>query len=214
MKPDANNHADPTRERILDEAERLFAQKGYNAVSVREITTAAGAHVAAVNYHFSSKENLYLEVFRSRWLARAAKVRQPLEELAKQESVTLEQVVRTLAQAFLRGPLTAEERMLHTKLIAREMENRTKAFEVLAQGALKPTLTLGIDLLRRALPAPVDEQRLKLITLSMFAQVLYFNFARPVVSMITGREYEPAFVQEIVDHITRFALHGLEGMAS
>ncbi|MEJ2220434.1 MAG: TetR family transcriptional regulator, partial [Desulfobacterales bacterium] len=62
----ANN--DHTRERILDEAESLFALKGYDAVSVREITGAANCNLAAVNYHFGNKRNLYLEVFRSRWL--------------------------------------------------------------------------------------------------------------------------------------------------
>ena len=71
-----SNQGDPTRERILDQAEILFAQKGYQAVSVREITTAARCNLAAVNYHFGNKENLYLEVFRARWVPRAGRVRE------------------------------------------------------------------------------------------------------------------------------------------
>jgi len=62
------NKTDPTKERILNEAEALFAQKGYHAVSVREITTAAECNLAAINYHFGNKQNLYMEVFRSRWI--------------------------------------------------------------------------------------------------------------------------------------------------
>ena len=61
------NREELTRERILDTAEVLFAQKGFEAVSVREITAAASCNLAGVNYHFGNKENLYLEVFRSRW---------------------------------------------------------------------------------------------------------------------------------------------------
>ena len=56
------NNEDLTKERILDTAEVLFAQKGYQAVGVREITSAAKCNLAAVNYHFGNKENLYLEV--------------------------------------------------------------------------------------------------------------------------------------------------------
>lgn len=61
-----------TRERILDAAERLFMESGYEGTSMRLITGAAGVNLAAVNYHFGSKEALLREVFRRRlaWLNR------------------------------------------------------------------------------------------------------------------------------------------------
>ncbi|MCK6407330.1 MAG: TetR/AcrR family transcriptional regulator [Rhodocyclaceae bacterium] len=59
-----------TRERILDAAERLFMESGYEGTSMRMITGEAGVNLAAVNYHFGSKEALLREVFRRRlnWL--------------------------------------------------------------------------------------------------------------------------------------------------
>ncbi len=59
-----------TRERILDAAERLFMAHGYEGTSMRQITGEAGVNLAAVNYHFGSKETLIQEVFRRRldWL--------------------------------------------------------------------------------------------------------------------------------------------------
>ena len=59
-----------TRERILDAAERLFMAHGYEGNSMRQITGEAGVNLAAVNYHFGSKESLMQEVFRRRldWL--------------------------------------------------------------------------------------------------------------------------------------------------
>ncbi|WP_298393015.1 TetR family transcriptional regulator [uncultured Azonexus sp.] len=59
-----------TRERILDVAERLFMAHGYDGTSMRQITGEAGVNLAAVNYHFGSKESLIQEVFRRRldWL--------------------------------------------------------------------------------------------------------------------------------------------------
>ncbi|HMV06775.1 MAG TPA: TetR/AcrR family transcriptional regulator [Accumulibacter sp.] len=66
-EPRANHD---TRERILDVAERLFMENGYEATSMRLITGAAEVNLAAVNYHFGSKEALLREVFRRRltWL--------------------------------------------------------------------------------------------------------------------------------------------------
>jgi AcrR family transcriptional regulator len=56
----------PAKERLLDAAERLFAQRGYHGVSIRDITDAADADVALVNYHFGSKRALLTRVFERR----------------------------------------------------------------------------------------------------------------------------------------------------
>lgn len=55
-----------TKERILEAAERLFAERGFTATSLRSITAAAGVNLAAVNYHFRSKEALLEAVFTRR----------------------------------------------------------------------------------------------------------------------------------------------------
>jgi AcrR family transcriptional regulator len=55
-----------TRERILGAAEALFARHGFAGASLRQVTSAANVNLAAVNYHFGSKDNLIEEVFRRR----------------------------------------------------------------------------------------------------------------------------------------------------
>jgi AcrR family transcriptional regulator len=55
-----------TRRRILDAAEELFAERGIDGVSLREITAAAGANVAAAHYHFGSKDAVLAELFAER----------------------------------------------------------------------------------------------------------------------------------------------------
>ena len=57
---------DATRGRIFVAAERLFALMGFAEVSVRDITAEAGVNLAAVNYHFGSKDALLFEIFRTR----------------------------------------------------------------------------------------------------------------------------------------------------
>ncbi|MDQ6646763.1 MAG: TetR family transcriptional regulator [Pseudomonadota bacterium] len=66
-KLQAQRHNPPdTRQRLLDAAEWLFIEQGYEAMSLRHITTKAGANLAAVNYHFGSKEALIRELLSQR----------------------------------------------------------------------------------------------------------------------------------------------------
>ncbi|RDI97395.1 TetR/AcrR family transcriptional regulator [Dyella solisilvae] len=58
--------AQSTKERILGAAEELFARHGFEGASLRQLTSAAGVNLAAVNYHFGSKDRLVEEVFRRR----------------------------------------------------------------------------------------------------------------------------------------------------
>ncbi|MDI6749383.1 MAG: TetR/AcrR family transcriptional regulator [Rhodocyclaceae bacterium] len=66
MKNPRENQTVDTRERILDVAERLFMEYGFDGTSMRQITGEAGVNLAAVNYHFGSKEALLQAVFRRR----------------------------------------------------------------------------------------------------------------------------------------------------
>ncbi len=207
-----DNTNDIAKERILDQAEALFAQKGFSAVSVREITSAAKCNLAAVNYHFGSKQNLYLEVFRYRWVPRARRLQEYFRDsLAGQDSPPPRALAQALAEAFLVGPLSDEERNRHYQLMTRELGQPTEAFELVAEQVMRPFFKGVADTLRSAVPEGLGKERLMLNILSMFAMVLYFNFARVAVSRITGREYDSAFKATLVEHIVDFSLKGLEG---
>lgn len=96
-----------TRTAVLDAAERLFAEKGVEGVSIRDITAAAGANLAAVNYHFGSKERLVMEVFARRLepmnRARLARL-DALETAAGPRPVELSRII----EAFVRCSLVTE----------------------------------------------------------------------------------------------------------
>jgi AcrR family transcriptional regulator len=101
LEPELENG--DTKSRIMDAAEGLFAEHGYAAASLREITSQAGANLAAVNYHFQSKEGL-LEAILARHfgpinLERLAAL-SAAEEAAGRKAPDLEAVLR----AFLEPP--------------------------------------------------------------------------------------------------------------
>lgn len=211
--PTAEIHKDKydvTRDRILDEAEELFAHKGFHAVSVREITKAASCNLAAVNYHFGNKQNLYLEVFRQRWLPRAGSVHRYFKDVLKSNgNLSADTLVQALAKAFLDGPLSDEERKRHHLLISGELAQPTDAFEMVVGQALRPLFESLQKDLRSVMPADIKEEQLSLHIFSIFAMVLYFNFARPLISNITGYDDTDDFKNRLIDHIVRFSLNGL-----
>lgn len=204
---------DATRERVLDAAEELFAERGYHGVSVREITNAAGSNLSAINYYFGSKKNLYLEVFRSRWIARARKMQESFRAfLRDHEPLTVEDVVEALARAFLEGPFSDEDRQRHAHLMIREMAKPSEALELVADQVMRPFFSELAGLLGSVSDGDLERESLMLNILSMFATVLYFNFARTAVSRITGRTYDREFKARLVRQITEFSLTGLGGL--
>ena len=204
---------DNTRERLLDQAERLFAMKGFEAVSVREITGAAGSNLAAVNYHFGNKMNLYMQVFRERWVKRTRRIRQSFaRRLADKTTPNIEEVIHAMARAFLDGPLNDEERRYHVMLMQRELAQPTEALKMVVEEVMRPNQEDLAELIRPRLPERVDEERLRLCILSIIGVTIYFTFARPTVSMIINREYDEGFKNMLIEHIASFALNGINAL--
>jgi AcrR family transcriptional regulator len=199
-----------TRDRLLDEAEGLFAQRGYHAVSVREITKAAESNLAAVNYHFGNKQNLYLEVFRSRWLPRASRIQQSFRQSLKNNgNPTPHMVVQSFARAFLEGPMSADERTRHLKLISGELVQPTEAFELVVEQVFRPLFGKLLEDLQKVMPDTIDEKQMVLNVFSILSMVLYFNFARPLITRFVGGGEGNELETRLVDHIVQFSLNGV-----
>jgi AcrR family transcriptional regulator len=99
--------SDRTRTAILEAAERLYADRGFADVTLRDIVAAADVNLAAVNYHFGSKDELIAELFVTRSLALN---RERLSELRAAEDrgggrADITEVLRALVGPSLRGCL-------------------------------------------------------------------------------------------------------------
>src|SRR5574340_767840 len=93
-----------TKDRILDAAERLFAEHGFNGTSLRMITAAADVNLAAVNYHFRSKETLIEAVYKRRIGPANEKRLRMLDEYeaaAGDGAVPVENILRALVAPML-----------------------------------------------------------------------------------------------------------------
>jgi len=94
-----------TKQRILDSAEALFARHGFAGASLRQVTASANVNLAAVNYHFGSKENLINEVFRRRLDSLNEQRLSALEVVQSTKDFTLEDVLA----AFVRPALSLSQ---------------------------------------------------------------------------------------------------------
>lgn len=87
-----------TRNILMDAAELLVAEHGYDGVTMRQLTDAAGVNLAAVNYHFGSKEGLLRETLHRRSSEIASRRRQLLQQIERESAkpAVLEQIIRAL----------------------------------------------------------------------------------------------------------------------
>lgn len=90
-----------TKERILSAAEELFARHGFAGASLRQVTSAANVNLAAVNYHFGSKDNLINEVFRRRLDELTERRLEALKAAKSASPVTLEGILDAFVEPAL-----------------------------------------------------------------------------------------------------------------
>src|SRR5438876_11355183 len=117
----AANGSDTPRDRILEAAGQIFAERGYDATTVRDLCQCAGANVAAVNYYFGDKQRLYIEavVHAHRW--RMEQARLPEWTAGTSAKTKLADFIAT----FIRRVRTEPGGTWHTRLMMREMANPT-----------------------------------------------------------------------------------------
>jgi AcrR family transcriptional regulator len=92
------SNGEATRRRILTVAERLFAQRGLDAVSVRDITEAAKANTAAIHYHFGSKRKLVVAILERRAVELAERRGVLLDKIESESKPELRDVIEAMVQ--------------------------------------------------------------------------------------------------------------------
>ncbi len=197
-----------TRDRLLKAAERLFADRGFKKVTVRDICRAARANVAAVNYHFGDKLGLYREVLQSAIdgmrgtndEARLAGAGQPAEE----------QLRRYLA-IFVRRILTPGNDTIH-RLINREMNDPTPVLDLLVEQGVRPRVEYLSGLIAEMIHGAPTDQRVIRCVAGVQAQVVSY-LPNPITARL-GLANKPtaANLTEIADHIAEFSLAGIHAV--
>jgi AcrR family transcriptional regulator len=208
---DLSIEAGGTKARILDSAERLFAERGYDATSLRTITARAGVNLAAVNYHFRSKEALLRAVLarRLRPLSRLRmEVLDRYEEEAGDSPLSLDRIFRALLEPVFRlasesdpgwesfrrlfGQIYTAPRI--QALVLREIDESVKRF----RSALQRTCP---DLAMEDLCWKIG------FVIGAMAHTLA---AGPILEAVSERSCDPYNLEHACELLIRFAAGGFE----
>ncbi len=202
------------RDRLLEAAEQLFAERGFDGTSIRDLAAAAGCNIASVNYYFGGKEKLYVEIWRRHLHllrdARISSIDKVLSESAGEPC--LEDLLRSFAHAFI-GPLVDESggpRLI--KLMAREMINPHLHVSMFGDDVIKPTLSAMQQALAKVCPE-LPASKVPLVVFSLVGQLIHTIRFKTMLSSMDDQglpEFEPA---KVIDHIVAFSAAGIRAYA-
>lgn len=200
---------DSTKDRILAAAEELFARTGVARTSLRAITALARVNLAAVNYHFGSKDGLVEEVYRRRLepLNRAR-----LANLARLERRRRKPSLEAILKAFMtpvaslaRDPAQGGPTVM--RLLGQSHAEAEAPFKTWFAGEYRRVLERYHAALCRVLPElPPEDVRWRLQFL--VGALTYPVAERQLVELVAGEAIEPADVQLIVERLLPFVVAG------
>jgi len=214
-----NNGADyrsdkHVQERLIDAAEGLFCEHGFDGTSVRDIAAAAGCNIASVSYYFGGKEKLYMEVWQRRILAvRDNQIISIEKVMSAKGSPSLEELLKSFAEAFI-GSLVDETKSGRlTKLMTREMLDRHLPPNMFVDDMINPTLGVMQKALAVICPK-LQASQVPLVVFSIIGQLIHAVRVKTMFEQ-SDRPNLPIFdLAEMVDHIIKFSAAGIRACAS
>jgi AcrR family transcriptional regulator len=194
--------ADPTRAKLLEAAGNVFAEQGFHAATVREICARAGANVAAVNYHFGDKAELYEEVLRlAIYAAPDAELRKLLADIPPEEAL------RRFIRYMIGRICSASRPGWAIRIMAHEMAHPTPALDSVIDEIIAPNYLVLRTLTGRFLGRSPDHEKTRFCAHSVIGQVIHYLVARPVIERLWPElTLSEKNAGRIADHIADFSL--------
>ena len=200
-----------TRQGLLEAAGEVFAAKGFDKATVRDICERAGANVAAVSYYFRDKEGLYREAIKH-WSEISRQKYPP--DFGLGAGVTAEARLGAFIRSFLFRILDKSRPGWHGKLLTREMVEPTGALDELVESAYRPMNERLRQIVQELGGGRFTKTEVRLCARSIMGQCLYYRHARPVIDRLDPDEtFEPADVERLATHVTRFSLEAIKALA-
>ena len=196
-----------TRQRLIDSATRLFAERGFAKVTVREICKAARANIAAVNYHFGGKKGLYEEIVRSAIRTMHATT----QEIQKAgEGRPPEEQLRIFVRIFLTRVVQARDGWIH-RFMAHELNDPTPALDMVVKQVIKPRMAYLGSVIAGLIGCRANDPRVEHAVMSVQAQCLVLLNDK-IASRFHPFQITPKRLEQVADHITPFSLAGIKAL--
>ena len=205
-----------TKERILDAAESLFATSGFSGASLRSITTEAGANLAAVNYHFGSKDDLIKAVFARRLTPlnqERLRLLDGLEAEAGDGGPDLTEIVTAFLTPAMRLAGASPTRRVVMGLLGQAMSQPDEKIRRLFINQFSEVGQRFQAALSRAVPALPPEEIFWRLMFMIGAMVHSMTLSQSLEEF-SGGLCRSQDVQSIVEHLVPFVTAGMQAPAA
>jgi AcrR family transcriptional regulator len=211
------NRSQTTKERLIQTASEIFAEKGFRESTVAEICEKADANIAAVNYHFGDKSKLYKEVWN--YLYRESEKSFPIPDT--HEEVGAETWLRLFLRSRLERIMAKGSAGLYPRLIHREMTEVTSENEYLFITYLRPNRLRVRAAISDFMERPMSEEQLSVTTLNFMGVHISMNvgYQKHMQNPTLQKKFPTSFNNEyLLKQAEAFAIGGLKevkkGLAS
>lgn len=198
------------RVRLIEAAGEVFAEQGFHSATVRDICQRAGANIAAVNYHFGSKEKLYeavLHYAHRRSFQHAT--REQLQEGPPEERL------RLFIRGLLKGILDHGSPAWLHQLMSREMMQPTPGLDILIEHEIRPRSQMVRAIIREIVGPKLSEHEIWLCCFSIVSQMFFYHHSRAVIQRLHPElRIDLSIHDELADHVWRFSLGALRARAA
>jgi AcrR family transcriptional regulator len=202
------SHNQTTKDRLLNAACNVFAERGFHDATVAEICEKAEANIAAVNYHFGDKESLYDAVWHHAFVR--ANSAYPVDARLPEHPELIDYLY-SHASAILHRIFSETDTGLFAKLLYREMASPTLALDHIAEEVLQPQSEFVARALRTQLGSSISEAQFRRCMHSIIGQCAFYNFSRPLRERVLGcKTLSEEQIEETAKHIAVFSLGGLK----
>lgn len=198
-----------TKEQILNTAERLFAENGFAGTSLRGVVREAKVNIAAIHYHFGSKEELFIAVVQ-----RVAKpiIQYQLQQLAEYENQTSSPSVESILEAFFKPPLQIIPQMGEQGMIRAQFLGRCRMepfpIQELARLEFNPSYQRFVDILQRALPNQTRSELLWKLDLAIAVLIRVLTQIGQPDALIQENSSEE--VETAIERLVNFVAQGMK----
>ncbi len=202
-----------SRRALLISAGQLFAEQGYDGVTTRAISEAAGVHLSAIHYHFGTKESLYLAAFRyAHEKERRIDFLQLVAENPKLGATPEGQaeIVEKTVRLYFRNIFAPRRPSWEARLLVREIVSPSTALPVLAQTFMQSSV-IGSEKFCKMVKPEMTERQAAIWADTLFSHAFFYILAAKPIAMVRGKNWlNPDFFDDAAAMVARFMIHELD----
>jgi AcrR family transcriptional regulator len=197
-----------TRQKLLETAGEVFAERGFHGATIRDICEKAGANIAAINYHFGDKERLYSEVFKY-----ILEVDCQINPDSYKNCDDPKESLKLYIEIKIKKMLLPGKFSWKGTLMAREMVDPSPVLDEVVQNGIKPMAYDLYEIISNIINKPVDSKEVHLCGASVIGQIFFHKHGLEINKRLHPYiNYDEESIKRLAEHIYKFSISALLGM--